>query len=391
MIAQFKHVKISGILTVVPEKEINIYDEVQYYDNSVKKVDRMRKMVGFYKRRVADNDCTSKDFAYDAAQKLIQKMQIDKNSIDALVFVVQQPDVIAPATAYFLHQKLGLSDDCLATDINQGCVGWVYGLYMASNLIESGAHKRVLLLNGDTPSIGIDPANRNMAPIFGDAGTATLLEFSSEEIISTYAIETKSYGYEAIINPFTGTKIRLHTFIRDNYALIEKLKEQDELSRSKFQKSILDGYMDGLAVFDFTINCVPENIKNLLQYLHITPQDINALCLHQANKQIIQAVASAAGFDETDEVKVPYTAFENYGNNTMCSIPATLALLDKSVKKDNILCCAFGNGLVSISALLNLCDTKIYTIMDFDKPDYVLSQEAYFEYWINKLTGENHD
>lgn len=391
MIAQFKHVKISGILTVVPEKEINIYDEVEYYGNSVKKVDRMRKMVGFYKRRVADDDCTATDLGYDAARKLIEKMQLDKNSIDALIFIVQQPDVVAPAMAYSLHQKLGLSDNCIATDVNQGCVGWVYGLYMASNLVESGMHKRVLLVNGDTPSVGVDLANRDIAPVFGDAGTATLLEFCAEEIVSTYAIETKSYGFEALVGPFTGTKTRVYTLIRDNFALIEKLKEQDAYSRNKFHKSIFDGYMDGLAVFDFTINCVPENIKNLLNYLQLTVDDINALCLHQANKQIVQSVAAAAGFDETDEMKVPYTAFENYGNNTMCSIPTTLALLDKGVKKGNILCCAFGNGLVSASAVLNLSETAIFDIMDFDKPDYVLSREAYCDYWINKITGEKHD
>lgn len=391
MIAQFKHVKISGILTVVPEKEINIYDEVQYYGNSVKKVDRMRKMVGFYKRRVAENYITAADLGFDAARKLIEKMHLDKNSIDALVFVVQQPDVMAPATAYFIHQKLGLSDDCLATDINQGCVGWVYGLYMVSNMIESGVHKRVLLINADTPSNGIDPANRNLAPIFGDAGTATLLEFNAQEILSTYAINTKSYGYDALVSPFTGAKARVFTLLRDNYALIEKLKKQDDFVRSKFNKTILDGYMDGLAVFDFTINCVPENIKNLLDYLHLTVDDIGALCLHQANKQIVQSVAAAAGFDETDEVKVPYSAFENYGNNTMCSIPATLALLDKSVNKEKLLCSSFGNGLVVVSSLLNLCDTAIFAIMDFEEPDYVLTHEEYYEYWMNKLTGENHD
>lgn len=391
MIAQFKHVKISGILTVVPEKEINIYDEVRYYDNSVKKVDRMRKMVGFYKRRVAENYITAADLGFDAARKLIEKMHLDKNSIDALVFVVQQPNVMAPSTAYFLHQKLGLSDDCLATDINQGCVGWVYGLYMVSNMIESGVHKRVLLINADTPSNGIDPANRNLAPIFGDAGTATLLEFNAQEILSTYAINTKSYGYDALVSPFTGAKARVFTLLRDNYALIEKLKKQDDFVRSKFNKTILDGYMDGLAVFDFTINCVPENIKNLLDYLHLTVDDIGALCLHQANKQIVQSVAAAAGFDETDEVKVPYSAFENYGNNTMCSIPATLALLDKSVNKEKLLCSSFGNGLVVVSSLLNLCDTAIFAIMDFEEPDYVLTHEEYYEYWMNKLTGEDHD
>lgn len=391
MIAQFKHVKISRILTVVPEKEINIYDEVQYYGNSVKKVDRMRKMVGFYKRRVAEDYITAADLGFDAARKLFEKMHIDKNSIDALVFVVQKPDVMAPATAYSLHHKLGLSDNCLAMDINQGCVGWVYGLYVVSNMIESGIHKRVLMITADNPSVGIDPANRNLAPIFGDAGTATLLEFSDKEIVSTYAIDTKSYGFEAIINPFTSGKAKLYTMIRDNYPFIERLKKQDDFARSNSQQSILDGYMDGLAVFDFTINCVPENIKNLLDYLHLTVDDIGALCLHQANKQIVQSVAAAAGFDETDEVKVPYSAFENYGNNTMCSIPATLALLDKSVNKEKLLCSSFGNGLVVVSSLLNLCDTAIFAIMDFEEPEYVLTQEEYFDYWINKLKGENHD
>lgn len=391
MIAQFKHVKISGILTVVPEKEINIYDEVQYYGNSVKKVDRIHKMVGFYKRRVAEDYITAADLGFDAARKLIEKLHIDKNSIDALVFVVQQPNVMAPATAYFIHQKLGLSDNCIATDINQGCVGWGYGLYMVSNMIESGVHKRVLLINADTPSNGIDPANRNLAPIFGDAGTATLLEFSEKEHISTYAIDTKSYGFDALVSPFTGAKAKVYTLLRDNYALIEKLKKQDEFVRNKSQKTILDGYMDGLAVFEFTINCVPENIKNLLNYLQLTVDDIDALCLHQANKQIIQSVAAAAGFDETDEVKVPYSAFENYGNNTMCSIPSTLALLDKSINKEKLLCSSFGNGLVVVSSLLNLSDTAIFAIMDFEPPDYVLTQEEYFDYWINKLTGENHD
>lgn len=391
MFAQFKHVKISGVLTVVPEKEINIYDEVQYYDNSVKKVDRMRKMVGFYKRRVADNDTTAADLAYDAGKKLIEYMQIDKESIDALIFVVQQPDVFSPATSYAIHHRLGLSDNCIATDINQGCVGWVYGLYVASNMIESGMHKRVLLLNGDNPSCDVDPANRNIAPIFGDAGTATLLEFSEKETVSSYLIDTKSYGYEAIYSPFSGARLRLYKTIRDRFDLVLKLKECDEKARSLSQNSFFDGYLDGLSVFDFTINCVPENIKSLLNYLDMDVSDVNALCLHQANKQIVQSVASASGFDENDESKVPYAAFENYGNNTMCSIPTTLALLDKSICREKLLCCAFGNGLVTTSSMLNLSETKIFDIMNFDKPSYVLSIDDYLENWIQKFIGDKHD
>ena len=95
----FHHSRISGFSIVVPEKEICIYDEAQYYGNSLKKIDRMRNMVGFYKRRVADELTTPADLAYDAAQHLIEEMDIDRSSIDMLIFVVQQPDTVNPSNA----------------------------------------------------------------------------------------------------------------------------------------------------------------------------------------------------------------------------------------------------------------------------------------------------
>lgn len=386
--AIFNNVKITGISTVVPEKEICIYDEVQYYDNSIKKVDRMRKMVGFYKRRVADLTTTPADLAIDAAENLIKDMNIDKSSIDALVFVVQQPDVVNPATAYFIHQKLGLSEDCIATDVNQGCVGWVYGLYIASQMIQSGAHKKVLLLNGDTPAVGINLADRNVAPIFGDAGTATLLEYSEQQIKSYYSIKTISSGFESIITPFSGTRFRCSPAVESDYKLLAKLTKEKIINAEGKEVNLYNSYLNGLEVFDFTVKVVPENIKDVLNFSGLFVDDIGALCLHQANKQIVQAVAAGAGFDETNEEKVPYKAFENYGNNTMCSIPATIALLDKSIKKDKLLCCAFGNGLVSISSVLNLENTYISENKTFKKPDYVLSREGYLDYWRKKIKGE---
>lgn len=385
MFAKFEHVKISGISVVVPEKEINIYDEAEYYDNNIKKIDRMRKMVGFWKRRVADKTTTAADLAYDAALNLIKEMNIDKNAIDALVFIVQQPDVINPSTAYFLHDKLGLSQSCIATDINQGCVGWVFGLYMASQMIESGAHKKILLLNGDTPSVGIDPSNRNSAPIFGDGGVATLLEYSEDKIKSCFNVDTVSSGFEAIVAPFSGTRFRCNIIDDSDFELLDKLRKEKLVMPTGAEVPLLGGYLDGLSVFDFTIKVVPENIKKLLEYTHTTPDEIGALCLHQANKQIVQAVGLAAGFDLE---KVPYTAFENYGNNTMCSIPTTLACLDKNIDKSNLCCCGYGNGLVAISSILNLKDTYISAVNTFKKPAYVMSQDEYVNYWRKKITGQ---
>lgn len=385
MKAKFNNIKISGLSVVVPEKEINIYDEAQYYDNSVKKIDRMRKMVGFHKRRVCDYETTPSDLAYDAAKNLLEKMDIDVNSIDILLFVVQKPDYVNPACAYFLHNKLGLSKNCLAIDINQGCAGWVYGLFIASQMIESKTAKRILLLNGDTPSPTIDLSNRTTAPLFGDAGCATLIDYCEDNIESYYNIETQSSGFEALIDPYSGTRFRLKIQNNNDFKLMSELREKRYTTPNGVSVSPFSSFMDGMAVFDFTMNVVPQNIKELLEYSGFTQDDIGALCLHQANKQIVQTVGNAAGFNEE---KVPYSAFENYGNNTMCSIPTTITILDTNISKEKLLCSGFGNGLVCASALLNLKNTKILDIKTFEKPSYVKTRDEYIKYWEQKFKGE---
>jgi len=381
----FLHSRISGFSIVVPEKEISIYDEAQYYDNSIKKIDRMRKMVGFYKRRVADELTTPADLAYDAAQHLIEDMNIERSSIDMLIFVVQQPDTVNPSNAYFLHDKLGLSDNCLATDINQGCVGWIFGLYIASNMVESGLHKRVLLLNGDAPSIGIDQANRNTAPLFGDAAVATLIEYSESEIVSYYNIETKSSGYEALIKPFSGTRFRYDLAKEEDFKLMDNLRKVQLAMPNGQEVNLLGDYMDGMAVFDFTIKVVPQNVRELLEYANIKVNDLPVLCLHQANKQIIQSIGTEIGVPME---KVPYTAFENYGNNTMSSIPTTIKLLPSDTNMSQLCCCGFGNGLVCGSAILNLENTYMSEIYSFKRPNYIKTKEEYINYWKHKIKGE---
>lgn len=351
MFHSFNNVKITAMSVVVPEKEINIYDEAQYYNNSIKKIDRMRQMVGFHKRRVADDTTTASDLAIQAAQNLLRDYNIDKDSIQALVFVVQQPDYLAPATAYFIHQKLGLTESCIATDINQGCAGWVFGLFMVSQMIQSGTFKRVLLLNADTASVGVDVKDRNSAPIFGDAGVATLVEYSAKEIKSFYHIETHSDGFEEIIQASSGMRFRYTLFKDEDFELLKSLKDNKFNTKESNEITFFHSYLNGIAVFDFTISVVPQSIKTLMSYANIDESQVGVLCLHQANKQIVQAVGVKSGFPLD---KVPYKAFENYGNNTMCSIPTTIALLDKNVDKSKLVCSGFGNGLVCASAILDL-------------------------------------
>ncbi len=392
--SKFEHVKISGMQVVVPPKEICIYDELHYYGGSVKKVDRMRKMVGFWKRRVADRGVTPSDLAIDAGEKLIAGMDIDKKSIDALIFVVQKPDVPNPATAFFIHQKLCLPKNCMAFDINLGCPGWVYGLYVAHSMIESKACKRILLLTGDTPASYLNLDDRIKAPLFGDAASATLLDYSQEPSISPsfFEIGSDGEGFELIIKPGLGERIKYVPQMDQvdpefNKVIFEPFKEFDGRNVNLAGES----YMDGVAVFNFTMTVVPEHIKSLMKFAGESPDTIPYLMLHQANKQIVQTVASAAGFPEN---KASYEAFENYGNQTISSIPALICHTLKDKLKNNsekMLCSSFGNGLSWASCIITLGNMFCGGVKDFEKrPDHMGRNEV-INYWKEKMKGNIND
>ena len=385
----FEHVKITGLSVVVPPKEINIYDEAEYYDNNIKKIDRMRKKVGFYKRRVVDEDVTAYDLARAACEKLISKLNVDKSSIDALLYVVQANDYLGPMDAYMLHNKIGLPNSCLATNIQQGCVGWVYGLFMASNLLETGKFKRVIIATGDIPSVGCDIADRNQAPIFGDGGSSTLLEYTECNVKSYYDITTYSDGYDKIITPGFGKKLKPDPFKSSEDPYNKPLFSTFE-SNKGFPTTFYNGILDGDAVFEFTMNKVPQDIKKLVEKVQgdFNHNDFSSLCLHQANKQIVQTIATMLGFPLD---KVPYEAFEYYGNNTMCTIPTVLALLAKDTHKFEdkpYLCSAFGNGLVTASAILDLKNLTSVGINDFEKPSDWLDRDQTIKFWTDKVEGK---
>lgn len=390
-LSKFEHVKISGISTVVPPKEINIYDEAQYYDNNIKKIDRMRKMVGFYKRRVVEEGVTSSDLSIQAAEKLLFDLKIDKNTIDALIFVVQRSDHSAPANAFYIHRKLGLNPNCASFDIRQGCPGWIYGLWVSSSLIQSGSCKKVLLLAGDTPSSGLDVSDRISAPVFGDAGTATLIEYSDKIINSCYNITVDSSGYEAIITPASGFRL---PFLKNKDSKTDVNKELYMPIHTKDGRTttLTSVYMDGLAVFDFTINHVPKNIDQLLEYAKIRKDEITHFMCHQANKQIVEAVANAVNMPLS---KTPTHTFEYYGNSSIVSIPVSINdnlkdIIDKG-DKELCLCSGFGNGLACASAILPFQNTYLSGVQDYDKPSDHPTRKELIDYWIKKIKGENKD
>ena len=282
-LSQYKHVIIKGISAVVPQREINIYDEAQYYENNIKKIDRMRKIAGFYKRRIVEEGTTASDLSIQAAEILINGLHINKSNIEALIFVRQRPDYARPSTAFFMHEQLGLEKSTLAFDISLGCTGWMQGMFVAHSLIESGACKNVLLLAGDTPSLEINIENRIAAPVFGDGGSASFLEYCEKENSAYFDTGADGSGFETITTPASGYRFGL------KYPLDEHNDENRDLTEpfiSKFgyKTRITDFYMDGTKVFEFTMREAPASIERLLEFSNLNKTNIDYLMLHQANK-----------------------------------------------------------------------------------------------------------
>ncbi|NCB49136.1 MAG: ketoacyl-ACP synthase III [Alphaproteobacteria bacterium] len=375
----FKHVKITGISSVIPPQEICLEDELQYYDNNIKKIERTRKMVGLYKRHVADEDVTASDLSVAAAERLLTEMQVNKDEIDALIFVVQNPDYSSPATACVMHKRLKMPLSCPAFDVNQGCTGYTYGLWLAHSLIEGGQCRKVLLCAGDTSSKNVDLRNRVTAPIFGDAGTATLLEYTDKETPAYFELGTKGEGYKAVIVPAGGARIPFKKDEKENADLIKDLKKGTNTT------SLKDIHMDASAVFNFTMTVVPAHLKSLMDFAKKTPEDIEALVLHQANRQIIQMIGKSLNFPLE---KVPSSSVEKFGNQTIASIPCTICdTLKESVesKKQKLLLSGFGVGLSWGSCILTI--EKIYCsdIYIFEKDKNFKTRSQLIKEWKEKL------
>ena len=174
----FKNVRIVGMAAGVPENIVSNFTLKQGEDISLDYTpEAFVETTGVKERRCSDALCTS-DLCYAAAEKLILDLKWDKQEIDAIIFVSQRPDYILPATACILQDRLGLSKECYAEDVSLGCSGWVYGLSNVVSLVSTGSFRKALLLAGD----GRKWAKMKREPLFGDAGTVTALEYTTEDV-----------------------------------------------------------------------------------------------------------------------------------------------------------------------------------------------------------------
>ncbi|MDD2598651.1 MAG: ketoacyl-ACP synthase III [Kiritimatiellae bacterium] len=344
------NVEIRAISCAVPD---NLVGNEQFVGSfGVEVVEKSAKMTGVTRRCISLPEQTASDLSYVAAKRLFDEGRAERDEIDALIFVSQTPDYVCPATACVLHHRLGLKKECLSFDINLGCSGFVYGLFVAGSICRQEGIRNVLLCGGDTITKLISPEDKSSAMLFGDGGFATLLASTGENNNSwNYLFGTDGSGYKAIIAPSGAQR---------NKDGSREIRESGEGIR----RSDYDLFMDGMEVFNFTISEVPSAIKRLMGQAGHTPEDTDLLVLHQANLFILKQISKMT---KLPMEKVPVT-IDRFGNTSVSSIPLTLCdtLADSAIiTPRRVVLAGFGVGLswgvISLTINPECCISVFYS------------------------------
>jgi len=325
------NVKITGISACVPKEveEVNSYSLFSL-DDAV----NFSKNTGVERRRKAPFEVCSSDLCLKAAEKLIEELKWEKSEIECLVFVTQTPDYTLPATSATLQHKLGLPKDCFTLDISLGCSGWVYALSVISSLLSHGGMNKGLLLAGDTILKFCSETDKSTYPLFGDAGTATSLEFSDKEGHHIdFTFNSDGEGSEVIMIKDGGFRnpVSEKSFIKETIS-------------EGIERSNMDLILDGMDVFSFGISKAPESVKNLMNHFSIELDSIDYFTFHQANRFMNEKIRKKL---KLPEEKVPYS-FRDFGNTSCASIPLTMVTQLQNKLTNNKLshvACGFGVGL----------------------------------------------
>ncbi len=329
---KIENVAIRGISACVPPK-VEENKDLPFYGPG--EAEQVMAATGIERRHIATPDIAVSDLCFKAAEKLIEKLGWEKESIDLIGLATQNPDYVNHPTSFVVHERLGLPESTMCIDFFHGCPAWVVSLSSVMAMIANGSIKRAILLDGDTVSKNQRKLDRESRPLFGDAGTATALEYCEGAPATFFNIGTKSEDGMAIANPRGGYR---------NPHTLETLKRKLDQIEGLYLDQENTSHMDSMDVFSFAITKVPKAIKKLCAEYEINMEDIDQLVLHQANKMIDETIAKRM---KVQMEKVPLS-LKNYGNTTSASIPLTMvsesAELYKQGKKRTIVC-GFGTGL----------------------------------------------
>lgn len=326
------NVSIKGMSACVPPKiEENI--DIPFYTAEEAKL--IIKSTGIERRHVVDNGITNTDLCEKAFHELINELSWEVDTIDAIVYVTQTEDYITPPNVFVMHDRLNLSEKCMALDINHGCPGWVVGLSTLSSIMSSGYIKRAILFDGDNCTTVNYKSDRESRPLFGDCGTCTALEHDPNATPMNFYIGTNSKDGSSLLRKYGGSR---HPYTLDLF--------QAELGKLSGEIPIDSGNanMDGANVFSFGISTIPKSVKSICNEFNIEIDNVDKIVLHQANKFMLDKIAKKI---KARPEQVP-SSLKNYGNTTSASIPLTIVSEcneEYSSKRIETIGCGFGTGL----------------------------------------------
>ena len=294
-------------------------------------VDKVAAKVGVDSRHVADASETAGDLAEKAARNLFAEYSVSPSEIDFVLLCTQSPDYLLPSTACLLQHKLGIPTSAGAFDYNLGCSGCIYGLAVAKGLIAAGVAKNVLLLTAETYNKYLHPSDKSNRSIFGDGAAACLISTEGFAEIGDFALGTDGSGANHLILKTGGARCREKTGV----------SVTDEEGHIWFDDYL---YMNGGAIFNFTLNAVPEMMKQVLDKNAQELENVDYFVFHQANKFMLNTIRKVCG--------IPKEKFYNNLSATGNTVSSTVLIGLKdcigngTLHKDmNVMVAGFGVGL----------------------------------------------
>ena len=349
----FDRAVIRGILGVIPSQVSRFDDELENYSHSRANAMKLKMLMGYDEHRIAPPHVCTSDLVRFGVRTLAQTGRVDLDQIDALVLVTQTPDYFLPATSAVLHGELGLREDVYCVDINQGCNGYIQGLFEAMMLIQTGAARKVLLAVGDTLSHRVSPQDRNSYPLIGDAAAITLLERSEEPHRVHLSIRNRGSASHTLMIPAGHSR---HPSSEETRRPV-----QDQDGNIRTQEQLV---MQGGDVFNFTQSTVPPFIEEVLTWAECPKEKIDYFLLHQANAFILNKIAQRL---EVPQEKVPSNIVAKYGNSSSATIPIALAdnLGSRDFEKLSLCLCGFGVGLSWGAAVMEMNKLRFCEILEY--------------------------
>ena len=308
---------IKAISYYLPEKVVTNEELVKDFPGW--SIDKIAQKVGVNSRHLAAEDETAGDMAEKAAKLLFKEYGISPMDIDFILLCTQSPDYFLPTTACILQSRLGIPTSAGAIDYNLGCSGCIYGLALAKGLISAGVAKNVLLLTAETYSKFINPADKSNRSIFGDGASACLVSKEGFAEIGEFVLGSDGSGAENLILK-TGAA---------RHPDASGLFTEDEEGHVRYDDYL---YMNGGAIFNFTLDIVPMLSKQTLEKNNLEKGSVDYFIFHQANKFMLDTIRTVCS--------IPSDKFYNNLSETGNTVSSTIMI----GLKDSIQCKVIGSG-----------------------------------------------